>query len=360
MRTKILIFLSFGISQALCQSKLDHFDFYKIIELYKTEKYQVLANFLSEKGFTNKYFNEEYSLGNQKAIVRGEMKFTKEEPDYLCDFGNPPFKVGVNTSTITFKTQDYPDLIEYNVGFELYDGNCITNRENWPSGRHNGSGILKDKFVNPLVKTYNTNPLFEVIIDGFYNGGTISVTDTVAQYFKTTHGEIWRSRKHNRVNLDGGGISYLKVESFFTTFKYPVTSPIGDYTNPRLTEIPLENIGGVYYLEVSISGKRLKYILDSGASEVSISETTENYLIDIGELRQEDYLPSKVYGLANGTSATYKRVRLRNVRIADVILHNVDAYIANNSAPMLFGKSALDKFVFWKIDNINNRLEVKY
>lgn len=364
MKVKIQILLIFTVTSLAAQPKLDYNDFVTIKNLYKNGKYQVIANHLSEKGYKLKYFNEDYSLGKSEVIIKGEMKFTKEEPTYICDFGQPPFELGTSTSEITFKTTDYPSETEYEIDFQLSDGGCIRNPKDWPPGRHSGSGVLRDKLALPLIDVYKRNKSFEVKEDDFNSGGTTFLWDTTTYNYKSTSGEFWSANKTERISVRGGGMSGLIIWFRTTTFKYPIEIPIEEYyrlnsVGSSLAKIPLEKIGSIYYLEVTISGKRVKYILDSGASEVAISETMEKYLYDIGALRKEDYLPNQTFKLADGSSTVHRRVLLPSVTIGDITLNRVPAYIAKDSSPLLFGKSALDMLDYWKIDNSNDKLEIR-
>jgi clan AA aspartic protease (TIGR02281 family) len=364
MKIQIQILLVFTTTVLAAQPKLDYNDFLTIKGLYKAGKYQVIANHLSENGFKLEYFNEDYSIGSPNIITKGEMKFSKEEQMYICDYGNVPFKTGTLTSIITFTTKDYPDELEYEINFELYDGDCIRDPKDWPHGRHYGSGILRDKFARPLIETYKLNKSFELQENNFDSGGTTFLWDTTTVNYKTTSGEIRSTTKTKRLSVRDRGVSSLKIWYRENAYKYPIEIPLEQYyklnsVGTSLTKIQLEKMGGVYYLEVTISGKRQKYILDSGASEVAISESMEKYLHGIGALRKEDYLPNETFKLADGSSTIHRRVLLPSVGIGDITLNRVPAYITKDSSPLLFGKSALDMFAYWKIDNATNKLEVK-
>ena len=51
---------------------------------------------------------------------------------------------------------------------------------------------------------------------------------------------------------------------------------------------------------------------------------------------------------------------LREVKIGDAVLHNVDASVVHSQkAPLLLGQSALERFGTITIDNINSKLLIQ-
>jgi aspartyl protease family protein len=101
------------------------------------------------------------------------------------------------------------------------------------------------------------------------------------------------------------------------------------------------------------------YIIDSGASDMTINNSIEKYLKEIGALRSSDYLEPAKYQLADGSIKEYRRVVLHSVKIGDIILDSVVANIAGDSEILLLGKSFLNQFSYWKINNDTKTLELE-
>jgi aspartyl protease family protein len=122
--------------------------------------------------------------------------------------------------------------------------------------------------------------------------------------------------------------------------------------NVTTAKIPLTRVGGVYNVKVLMGGITKYFILDSGASDVFISSDLERELLLEGLIKREDYLSKKSYKMANGEMEECRRLKLDNIQIGDYTISNVIVAInANSNGMLLLGKSFLDKFSHWSIDN---------
>ena len=69
----------------------------------------------------------------------------------------------------------------------------------------------------------------------------------------------------------------------------------------------------------------------------------------------------KYYQIANGQISEGTTITLREVKIGDAVLHNVDASVVKSQkAPLLLGQSAMERFGTITIDNQNNKLIIKH
>ena len=137
-------------------------------------------------------------------------------------------------------------------------------------------------------------------------------------------------------------------------------SMAGELGKERLKEncekVGLTKEGSVYYITVKIGSTKRRFILDSGASEVNISEELERELILGGIITKSDYLPKGRYKTANGTMQECRRVMLKTITLGPHTISNVTASISNDDSPILLGKSFLDRFKKWSIDNEKSEL----
>ncbi len=117
--------------------------------------------------------------------------------------------------------------------------------------------------------------------------------------------------------------------------------------------IKLQREGSTYLVPVRINDAiTLKFLLDTGASEVTIPEDVFLTLVRTGTIRQEDFLGEEKYVLADGSEQTSKRFLLHKLQVGDHILRNVVADVTSvQSVYPLLGQSFLSKLSAWSIDN---------
>ena len=119
--------------------------------------------------------------------------------------------------------------------------------------------------------------------------------------------------------------------------------------------------GGTFEVPCEINGLPLKMIFDTGASDVSISSVEANFMLKNDYLSEKDIKGKRYYQTANGQISPGAVITLREVRLGDAVLKNVEASVVNSqSAPLLFGQSAMERFGTITIDNDNNKLIIKH
>jgi clan AA aspartic protease (TIGR02281 family) len=117
-------------------------------------------------------------------------------------------------------------------------------------------------------------------------------------------------------------------------------------------EIPLKKYGGVYCLPVRINGAiTLDFILDTGASEVTIPANVALTLIKAGTIKEGDFLPGRKYRLADGSILKGSRFKIRELEVGGLKISNVPAAVAPGTGPLLLGQSFLSRVGNWSINN---------
>ena len=131
------------------------------------------------------------------------------------------------------------------------------------------------------------------------------------------------------------------------------TNPDNPVTEKQSFIIPMKNISdGTYELACKINELPLNFMFDTGASDISISQTEVQFMLKNGYMKQSDILGSQRFQIANGEIEIGTNIILRKVEIGGYILHNVSASVINNKkAPLLFGQSALGKYGKIVLDN---------
>jgi len=123
------------------------------------------------------------------------------------------------------------------------------------------------------------------------------------------------------------------------------------------TYVKMSKQNGVYTMPCTVNGLPLKFIFDTGASNVSISLTEAMFMIKNGYLKVNDVGENEYYKLANGEISKGTKINLTTVKIEDIILKNIEASVVHElNAPLLLGQSALNRFKSITFDYVTNTL----
>lgn len=120
------------------------------------------------------------------------------------------------------------------------------------------------------------------------------------------------------------------------------------------------NGGGTFEVPCTVNGLALNMIFDTGASDVSISSVEANFMLKNRYLSERDFKGKAYFQTATGEITEGTVITLKEVRIGDAVLKNVDASVVKNQkAPLLLGQSVMERFGTITIDNINSKLIIK-
>ena len=138
-----------------------------------------------------------------------------------------------------------------------------------------------------------------------------------------------------------------------------------DTENPSrqlVSEIQMKRMpGGAYEVPCSINGLPLKFIFDTGASDVTISSVEANFMLKNDYLAIKDFKGSRKYLTADGNISEGALICIREVKVGDAVLKNIDASVVKNQkAPLLLGQSAIEKFGSVTIDNTESKLIIRH
>lgn len=122
--------------------------------------------------------------------------------------------------------------------------------------------------------------------------------------------------------------------------------------------IEMEQKNGVNYISCMINNIPMKFIFDTGASNVTISKTEALFLIKQGQLSKNDIIGKTEYQIANGNIEEGTKIILREITIDGIVLKDIIAtVIDNDSSPLLFGQSAIKMLGIYTIQG--NKLILK-
>ncbi len=121
--------------------------------------------------------------------------------------------------------------------------------------------------------------------------------------------------------------------------------------------VPMQKDGETYVVPVLINTSiTLKFVVDSGASDVTIPSDVVTTLMRMGALMESDFLDTKTYVLADGSKVPSRTFRIRSLKVGDTVVENVTGSVAPAQGSLLLGQSFLGHFKSWSIDNTKHAL----
>ena len=121
--------------------------------------------------------------------------------------------------------------------------------------------------------------------------------------------------------------------------------------------IRMQKQGDVYVVPVAVNNAiTLNFVVDSGASYVSIPSDIVQKLMRTGTLRKSDFLGTATFRLADGSTVPSSTFRIRSLKIGDRVVENVTGNVAPAMGGLLLGQSFLSRFKSWAIDNSRHTL----
>jgi len=149
-------------------------------------------------------------------------------------------------------------------------------------------------------------------------------------------------------NMAGYTITQLGIPVNGNDSAKPVSSMIS---------VPLQKEGGTFVVPAIINNAiNISFVIDSGASDVSIPADIVFELFRTGSVQASDFIGQKTYELADGSTMPSSTFRLRSLKVGDKIVENVIASMAPVKASPLLGQSFLGRFKSWSLDNARQAL----
>jgi clan AA aspartic protease (TIGR02281 family) len=122
--------------------------------------------------------------------------------------------------------------------------------------------------------------------------------------------------------------------------------------SPRAAEIPLGASGGIYTVPVQINRSvTASFLVDPGAGVVVIPVAMLRQLIANGSITESDVLGVGTAELADSSMYLTARVRLRELRIGNIVARDVTAAVSPGLTQALLGQSFLQRFASVTFDN---------
>ncbi len=102
---------------------------------------------------------------------------------------------------------------------------------------------------------------------------------------------------------------------------------------------------------------KIPAMVDSGCSEIAIPPHIAYTLLTAGKLTVKDRLKPMNYTLANGQSEVNSRFLIRELKIGEYVLKDIECSVSNNiNSKILIGQNVLNRFSTVTIDYKRNKL----
>ena len=112
-------------------------------------------------------------------------------------------------------------------------------------------------------------------------------------------------------------------------------------------------------MDALLGGIKRRVIFDSGASEVSISKEVEKALINASIITKENYIQSGLFRTADGSIISSRRFIIPYIKVGEYRVSNVICSVNPTDDLVLLGRSFLNKFSKWSVDNERKTLTLE-
>lgn len=166
-------------------------------------------------------------------------------------------------------------------------------------------------------------------------------------------------------NVLEGKVLGIKEDSVITvvqnkdTLSIAKPKPIVETPKEVERSINLEHSDNCYYIKTDVMGIPMKMLLDTGASNLSMS------IVEYEFLRKQGLIGDSIVGegecsIANGQTVKCYFIKIPNLKIGDTVIEDVDCTVMpQQDAPILLGMNVLRKLGNFSIDYQKNLLIVK-
>ena len=144
----------------------------------------------------------------------------------------------------------------------------------------------------------------------------------------------------------------------FLVWKTGFTGSIGKSTLPnnktQTNKVAIKlkkEDSGIYTVPCKVNGLSLRFIFDTGATNVSISNSEAIFMLKNGYLDPSDIVGNQRFTTASGDIIEGTKIIIRKIEIGGMILQNVEASVVHSTnAPLLLGQSVLRRLGTFEID----------
>ena len=129
-----------------------------------------------------------------------------------------------------------------------------------------------------------------------------------------------------------------------------------DLQGPVQDTIRILNLNGMTYIKAKTGTMYQFWLFDTGAYDLLVNSDMETQLKSENILTQENYHGVGEYEMANGMIDTCRKYTINHFQIGKFTVDNVNIAVTDKGKKIIIGKSLLNKFSSWVIDNKENIL----
>jgi hypothetical protein len=129
-----------------------------------------------------------------------------------------------------------------------------------------------------------------------------------------------------------------------------------EIAGPVCDTINVLSIDGMSYIKAKLGNMVLVWLLDSGASDLLITTEMESLLKKEQIITDENAKGIGEFEMANGEVDTCRKYVINNFKIGQYSINNLMVAVSDKAKKIIIGKSLLNKFSNWMIDNKNETL----
>ena len=227
--------------------------------------------------------------------------------------------------------------------FRQFHNYCISQCNGCELNDNKGKVSVHLNYLYPIKAVGGYLPIKDGTID-------LSVGPKVSRFYVNTENyDLFRKDGYARYD-------YVESDSEFA-FGITTISYGGAQNSSNEIRIPLSSTNGMNSLNIKIGGKTQEYLIDSGASFLTISKSNYEFLKEIGVIRQSDIKEKITVKIADGSLKTYQSIIIPSIDISGFKVQNIKTLVTEGDN--LLGQSVLGQFSNWRIDNSKNQLIIE-
>lgn len=150
------------------------------------------------------------------------------------------------------------------------------------------------------------------------------------------------------------GSPYLQPSDYARDWK--PSDSIDIRSNVIHDSVPVISVMGMHKIKISIGNDTRIWMIDSGASDLIVSDEFIRMLKQKRIITELNFMGEGFASLANNSRIPCKRYKINNVKIGQFAIDNVILSSSPGVKEFLVGKSLLNKFRSWTLDNKSNLL----
>jgi clan AA aspartic protease (TIGR02281 family) len=251
---------------------------------------------------------------------------------------------------------------------ERYWDNC-TGTHTFPNGNVYAGEFHKNTFNGQGYLTYSDGSTYSgEFRDGYLDGHGASTFPNGDKHVGEVHNNkanghgTWTFANGDKYNGEfrDSQITGQGTYTFANGTKLVGEFKDGKFIGSSTFEVRLDKQRGVLVVPVLINDKiPLDFVVDSGASDVTVPADVVSTLMRTGTLAPTDFTGTQTYVLADGSQVPSQTFRIRSLKVGDWVLNNVTASVASANGSLLLGQSFLARFKSWSIDNVRQVLSLE-